>query len=873
MQRRNLILSFIFISLIAGSCAPTKNTATRRFYQNLVSRYNIYFNGKESIRQGMLQLSNNHKDDYTSILELYRYGSEDEAAGVAPFMERASEKGSKVVLKHSMNFQGVEYNNWVDDSYMMIGKARFFKADYIGAIEMFDFVSKRFSKSEIRYEALLWMAKANLYSGRFQRADVVLGMIEPAFNKNEVSKYVKRNFPIVRAQYLIKTDNLEEASVYLDKALKVKQPRKTKARVLFVSGQVSQRLGQDKKALQYYNACIKSNPPYIMAFHAKIFSAECYDASSGGAENILKQLNKLLKDSKNKDYYDVIYYSLANIELKNNNIPKAIEFLQLSAQSSISNDYQKGISYWKLAELHFDLKKYRESKSYYDSTLISLPRKHEEYNNIQQKSKIMSELIESLNTIQMEDSLQRLAAMSERERLAIIDKLISDIIKAEERQREVERQQQMAAFQQKDPNMQINMAPGSSWYFYNPSAVNFGKNEFRRIWGERRLEDLWRLQNKETSAFGDLTELDEDLDPEIADSIAKLNNPKERAYYLKNIPDTPEKIELSNKKIENAYYKAGTVYKDQLKDFLPASEMFESLLNRFDETEFQLQTYYSLYLIYTNLKLSDKANQYKNLILTKYPDSDFAKIIVDPDYYKKIAEQADEVKLEYKATWELYHEKKYPAVIVSADNALEKYKDPEYLPKFEYLKAASLYKTKGIDSMIVQLEHIIANYPNSEVKPLAEQLLAFVTKGDNEDDEKLEGEGDDDSTQKGPLYVPSSDSYHLFVLAVDVKTANLNAIKASFSDFNSLNFGSQNLTVSTLFLNDKRHMITVSRFNSQTDAENYYKIFVRNSAMQKSLENDFPIYFVISTDNYPVFYKDKDEQAYLDFFRRNYLLR
>ncbi len=871
MHRRILYFTAIAILLITNSCSTEKNTATRRFYHNMVSRYNIYFNGRESLKQGLLQLSNNHKDDYTNILELYKYGSEDDLPGIAPYMERASEKGSKVVLKHTMNFQGVEYNRWVDDSYLMIGKARFFKGDYIGATEMFDFVSKRFSKNIIKYDALLWMAKTYLYSGKFQKCDVVMGMIQPVYEKNEVSTYVKRNFPILRAQYMIKTNNLEEAAVYLEMALKEKQSRKVTSRLLFVAGQVNQRLGNDKKALIYYQKCIKTNPPYIMAFHAKIFSAECYDSESGGGENIMKELNKLLKDPKNKDFYDVIYYSLANIELKKNNIPKAIEMLQLSAQSSTNNDYQKGISYWKLAELHFDMKKYRESKLYYDSTLSSLPKKHEEYSNIQEKSKVMTDLIESLTTIELEDSLQRLAAMSERERLNIIDNIISELLKEEQKQKEQERLQQQAAFQQKDPNMQLNMAPGSSWYFYNPSAVNFGRNEFKKIWGNRKLEDLWRLQNKEVSLFSEGTDSTEILDPAAADSIAKLNNPKERAYYLKDIPDTPEKIEASNKKIEKAHYKAGMVYKDDLKDYIPAAEMFENLLKRFSKTEYELQAYYSLYLIYSNLKNNSKADYYKNLIVSKYPDSNFAKIILDPDYYKKIAEQSDEVKLAYKNTWELYQEKKYSAVITSSNKAIEKYQDPLYLPKFEYLKAISLVKTQGIDTMIVHLEQLIQNYPDSDVKPLAEQLLSFVKKTEN--GETDEPGNDNKETTIKPKYIPSSDSYHLFILIVDVKTANLNTIKSLLSDHNSLNFGSQNLSVSTLFLNDKRHMITVSRFNNQADAENYFKIFVKNTGFQKSIENDFPVYFVISTDNYPVFYKDKDEQAYLDFFRKYYLIK
>jgi tetratricopeptide (TPR) repeat protein len=871
MRRRILFIIIILLAAVfTESCAPTKNTATRRFYHNMVSRYNIYFNGKESVRQGQMQLSTNHKDDYTRILELLKYGSEQDANSITPLMDRASEKGSKVVLKHSMNFGGEEFNRWVDDSYLMIGKSRFFKHDYLGAIEMFDFVSKRFNKNQIRYDALLWLAKAYMYSERYSRCDPVFGMIEPSIESGETSKWVKRNFPIVRAQYYIKIGELEQAAEYLEKALQVKQNKKVKARVLFVAGQVNQRLGNNAKALNYYQACIKSNPPYVMAFHAKIFSAECYDADSGGGEHILKELHKMLKEAKNKEYYDVIYYSLANIELKKGNIPEAMDFLKLSVQTSVSNDYQKGISYWKLAELYFDQKDYHVSKLYFDSTITTLPKQHDDYKQIEEKSKILSSLIESINTIALQDSLQKLAQMGERELFAVIDKIIADLIKAEEEEKIRDRERQQAAMQQRDPNMQMTLAPGSAWYFYNPTAINHGRNEFLRIWGERKLEDLWRLQNKEISIFDDFDEIAEDLDPISADSLAKLNNPKERAYYLKNIPDTPEKIAESNSKIEKAYYNAGSIYKDKLKDLPPGSEMFETLLQRFPETDYELQTYYNLYLIFGSLNETSKQNDYKNLILNKFPDSDFAKIITDPEYFQKIALQSDEVKQEYSKTWNLYQNQQYAQVIISADNAIAKYNDPLHLPKFEYLKAVSLAKTQGIEQMVVQLEHLIANYPNSDVKPMAEQLLGYVT-GSNDEADVTDDTADLEET--GPLYKPASDSYHLFVLLLDVKTAKLNDVRIAISNHNAAYYSTTELTLSTLFLNDQRHMITLSRFNDQADAERYFKIFMSNPDMLKAIEKDYPIYFVISTENYPAFYKDKDEQAYLDFFRKHYLIR
>jgi len=870
MIKRCVYSLFVFGLIFFLSCAPTKNTLMRRSYHNMVSRYNVYHNGREALRQGQLQLQQNHKDDYTRILDLMQHGDENDVSSVIPMMDRASEKGSKLILKHSMNFGGTEYNRWVDDAYMLIGKSRFFKREYIGAIEMFDFVSKRFPKNPIRYEALLWMAKTYMYAGKLSKCEPLFGMVESHVSKGETTKWVEKNFYVIKTQYLILSGNIEETTANLDKALKVRQSRTKKIRLTFVAGQVNQKLGQNEKALKYYQACINMNPPYDIAFHAKIFSAECYDAGMGGGNRIIDELFKMLKDSKNKDYFDEIYYALANIELKKENTEKGIEYLKMSVKSSMNNDLQKGLSYYKLATLHFDIKKYKESKMFYDSTLTFLPKKYENYIAIQEKAKILTGLIDNLYTIELEDSLQRLANMSEKERFTVIDKIIADLIKQEEVEKQKERERQQAAMQQRDPNLQVAQAPGSLWYFYNPSAVNYGKNEFMRMWGERKLEDNWRLTDKEVSVFSEFDDPGEFDDPEMDDSLAITKNPKDRAYYLKNIPDTPEKIEKSSKKIKIAYYKAGSIYKDELKDFIPATEMFETLLDRFPKSEYELQVYYNLYILYKNLNNSSGENKYKNLILDKYPDSDFANIINDPDYFKKIAEQSTEVKNYYKETWLLYQDGQYQSVIAFADIAIEKYNDPLLVPKFEYLRAISLAKTEGIDSMIVQLEHIVKNYPDNEIKPLAENLLNYYSEsGSNGISGATQKEGDIESS--GPVYKPAPESFHLFLLIIDVKTADMTTIKSLLSDHNTQYFSTKNLTLSSLFLNDNRHVVTVSRFNNQDDAENYYKIFSSNSDLLEEIGKSRPVYFVISTDNYPAFYRSKDEEVYLDFFRRYYL--
>ncbi len=868
-MHKNRIFYFLFVLIIIGSCAPTKNTGSRRFYHKLVSRYNTYFNGNEAFKQGVNQLAQNHKDDYTQVLNVFPYGSETDAMSIFATMDRANEKASKVILKHSMSFNNVEHNPWVIKSYMLIGKSRFFKRDYLAATETFDFITKKYASDPIKHDANLWLAKTHLYAGRIHKSESLFGILEYQIQAGNTSKNVSQMYPRVRAQYHINLGEFDDAIKYVEMALEQKQKHKDKIRLNFIAAQLYQRIENNSKAIEYYQKALKLNPPYDIAFRAKLFMAECYDSRSGKNDFIVKELQKMLKDIKNKDYLDEIYYALSQIELNKKDTVKAVEFLNLSTLSSTDNLIQKGLSFLKLGEIHFMQKKYRPAKLYYDSTIVFLPKTYSNYVNIEEKSKVLNELTINLEIIELQDSLQKISALSEKELLAKIDDLIREVIRQEELEKQQKKDEELAVMGQSfGPGMMGKpVSGGAEWYFYNQSSVNFGKSEFKQKWGTRKLDDLWRIHNKQMIVFDEFS--NEIIEEDDADeSVADKNDPKKREYYLKNILDTPEKIEKSNQKIEQAYYNAGSVYKDKLKDFQPAGEMFVNLLQRFPETELKLKTYYNLYLIYQLLKQTSLTEKYKDLIIKEYPESEFAKIIADPNYYKTIALQADEVKEFYKTTYLLYQDKQYNKVIDNAIEAKRKYSDLNLIPKFEYLKALSLAKTSPLDSMKNQLQYIVTNYPNSEIKPQAELLLShysddIIANPNVNENEKV------DKTKELYNYNPSS--FHLFLLIVDVKTSNINTVRNDLSEHNQKFFKGKNLTISSLFLTDMRQLISVSRFNNKEEAEKYLKVFRNNKDINATLSNNNPITFVISTDNYPVLYKDKNETKYLEFFSKYYM--
>ncbi len=143
----------------------------------------------------------------------------------------------------------------------------------------------------------------------------------------------------------------------------------------------------------------------------------------------------------------------------------------------------------------------------------------------------------------------------------------------------------------------------------------------------------------------------------------------------------------------------------------------------------ELLSYYYLYKINLELGQADQAEYYKNLIITQYPESDYAKVLADPEYYSKINAEKNKVNVLYEETYKDYKAGQYFQVIAKSDLAFSLYGDTmELAPKFAYLKAISIGKIDVIDSLVSQLKMIITKYPHSEVKTLSQNILASIVK-------------------------------------------------------------------------------------------------------------------------------------------------
>lgn len=864
----NIWLVIVLIAICCGSCSTKKNTFTRRLYHNMTAKYNGYFNGNEALKDGVAALEKAHIDDYSKILKIYRLGTADNATAQNTNFDKAYTKASTVIQKHSIFIKNKEYVRWIPEAYLLVGRSYFYKQEYKLASEAFDYIIKQYSNWPIRYNAMLWLVRCYNEQKKFEKAESTLALVQSKIEKKLVPKSVIKEYPIIYADYHIKQENYDQAIEHLVSAIDLNKKKSLNVRLCFILAQIYQKTGNISGATNLYDRVIRMNPVYEMAFNAKINKAICFDATMGDSKDLKKLLNKMAKETKNEDYLDQIYYALAEICMKEQDTTCAIDNYKLSAEKSVSNNNQKATSYLKLANLYFSKPDYELAEAYYDSTMVVLPEDYPDYKKIESLTTILSDLVKNIRVVKLQDSLQKLSKMTSEERDKIINEIITNVIKEEQKKQEEEYQKQQNIY---NANVNTITTTTTAWYFYNTTAVNFGKTEFVKKWGSRKLEDLWRLSNKQAeNPFGDGTE---ESDTTGSDTSAIVtSNLKDKNYYLKDIPVTAEDLAKSDEKIAEALYNIGQIYQNDLLDYPKAIETYEDLTDRFPQMDdYLLQTYYQLYLIYDLASNATKKEYYKNLVCTKDPQSDFCNMLKDPNYKKISTETKNLAATLYEETYNSFLVLGWDSVLAKCSRAINLYaNDTSLIPKFYYLMAAAQGNTKDSTGMVTSLIYIIDNYTSSPVKPKAQILYDFCTgKTTVVNSSTTDTISMPVTTEK---YILDDDAIHYYALVVNLtdKTVKVSDIKNALSNYNTTNYSATKLTISNIFLDNTRQVITVINFEDKEKAILYYNAIKNNTTIFGKLKPADYTQFVISVDNYPSMYKKKDVENYYQFFLDNY---
>jgi tetratricopeptide (TPR) repeat protein len=579
----------------------------------------------------------------------------------------------------------------------------------------------------------------------------------------------------------------------------------------------------------------------------------------------------MLKDSKNVEYQDQIYFALGNIAMEEGEREQAIEYYQKSVSTSVQNRYQKGFSAYTLAEIYYDQPDYILSAAYYDSAVSFLNRDFPGYDGLSTLSASLTGLVQNIRTYELEDSVQVLAGLPEAERLTIIDGIIEDVRKKEEEERLAQQQaMQDMAFNQSmmyANNQGANNAgsQGGAWYFYNLNAKSFGQPEFRSKWGERTLEDNWRRKNKQSisqTAGGPVAEGDS---LNGGGETAILDN-KSREYYLVNIPLTDSAMEQSNLRLEAALYNMGEIYKQNLLDYQESVTSFEELISRYPDGDYAASSLYNLYDLNNTLQQPDRANYYKNQLLTRYPESHYSMLLNNPNYINELLEEEHRVVRRYETVYEKYKQEAYDEVITDAEAAIEEFQGEPLIPKFKFIKALSVGAVNGQEAMKVELDSLISQHPGTEESSEAQQIIDYMFVAFpviKEAEEAKEAEA---------IYTRyDPEQQHYFLLALD-KREDVNQVNFNLLNYNLDNFNQYALEIEKLNLKDEFNMLVVKVFNTADGAMRYLQEINNNSSviLEGIISSRYRM-MIISLDNFTILSEERESNPYYLFYQNHYL--
>lgn len=861
---------------LASGCSVEKNTGASRFYHGLTARYNIYFNGYESYKAGVDKVNRAHKDDFGEILPVFEYSNPASAQVATADMERAIQKASKLITLKSITarpekkdnqpmrdedfYNQKEYNRWVDDSYLLMAKARFYQRDYNQARATIAFNNDNSTDPAIRTEGSIWLARIHIETGNYNEALRVLGEIESPESMSSSS--LRSMYYSTYTDVLLRQKRYTEAIEPLSRAIDGTKAKHQKYRLTYLLAQLYGEDGQPEKAIELFADVIKMRPPYEVEFNARIGMATVYDASAGSSEKIRSELISMIKDDKNKDFLDQIYYALGKLSEKEGDIDGAIDYYKKAGRSTGTTGNGRGRAYLALAGYYFDIPDYLNSRNFYDSAVAFLDKQYPDYALISAKSDNLNELVTQLEIVRIQDSLRMVAAMTDQERTVLIAGIIQKV-----REEEMAMAQEgssdmfnLGQYYENERRFRDNIEAEGQWYFYNQAAMTFGRSEFRRRWGERELEDNWRRQNKRIVQGGDQT--DEEGQP-IADTTRSANDPKSPEYYLRDLPLNDSLMAISREKTVNALFSAGRVYSDRFLDIPRAGASWTDLANRFPEHEMVPQTYYQLYLLYRETEPS-RAETYRQTLLTRFPDSDFAQILTDPDYFRRLREAELKTGRLYEEAYNLYLAGNYEQAGIICENINSTTPDHELIPKVRLLYSLTLAGQGDERSYRENLSALVKDFPGTEEAKKAAELMGVIDK------EMPELRVEEDRQIAAEIYIHEPDEQHQFVLLIENPAFNVNQATFDVINYNIDNYTNRNFRAEGALIDNKFILLTVSRFSSRDDAMDYYRNFdalaiIRNSNSATTKT------FIITNRNLETLKSDKDPARYLLFFREKYL--
>jgi tetratricopeptide (TPR) repeat protein len=703
---------------ILYACSSQKDTATSRAMQNLTSRYNYIYNANLILNDYIAGLQETHSDNFSELLPVYINPPAFNPAAADPILATVNSKElDEIIQKAQTLIADKSYGNYIDDAYLLLGKAYFYKGNYFIAAEYFDYTARTYKKDKkTLVQALNWKTRSYMQLSNVKTAAAISDTLE---TKLDSVKHNRAEPFATLAQMSMDLKRNKEAIPYLQSAIKASNNQKNKIRWTYILAQLFEGQNDAESALKCYRKVQSSNAGFDLYFNANLSHIKLSAQAEGKSKSRTEQLRALLKDDKNADFLDQVYYNIANVYSDEHDYSNASDYYNRAIRISTANPYQKGLAYLKLADLNFNqLRNYVKAKAYYDSAVNTLPKAYPNYDLIARKNKNLQYLTDRYQLIAFQDSLQAFARIPEKERIQRVQRFQS-----------VVQTQPTATITQISSNPSQVRGNGT-FYFDNQNAMDIGLVDFRRKWGNRKQEDNWRQSVRTSEQANTQKTLTANIDgiPSDPDQVSKQsaeNNPEITAL-LAAIPVNSVMQQASDQKIIKAYYEIASFYQQELNDSPEAIRIYQILLNRYPDNNFLPAINYSLYLTYKD-RDPKKAEQYKNVVLSRFGNSVYAKTILDPSFSIKQSELDRVLESQYNRLFSTYQSKDFTSVIKTADQLAGSYPGNYLLPQFEYLKAIAIGRTQHVDSLIAAFTTIKTQFPGDQlIVPLVDSHLAYI---------------------------------------------------------------------------------------------------------------------------------------------------
>jgi tetratricopeptide (TPR) repeat protein len=921
----SVILLLTSSILLLSACSTKNNTAKSRFWQSFTARYNTYYNGSQAFTEGNIEKENGNKDNCTELIPLYPVANKQSRELGKGNYERAIEKAEKTIKLHSIKkrpewnkgrrktekdiewLNRREYNPFLWHAWLLLGKSQFQQGQFEEAAATFSYMSRLYqTQPAINGIARAWQAKSYTeLDWLYDAEDIITKQ-----RRDSIHYRAQKDWDYTLANYNIRAGHYEEALPYLRKVIKHEKRRKQKAREWFLMGQIQTLLNQKQEAYQSYKHVIRLNPPYELEFNARIAQTEVMPATDFKGK--ISKLRRMARSDNNKDYLDQVYYAIGNVYLTQRDTLHAIEAYEEGCKKATRSGIEKGVLLLKLGNVYWDKEKYADAQRCYGEAIGLLDKDRKDYKQLDERSKVLDELVPHTSAVELQDSLQRLALMSEERRNKIIDKVIADLIKKEkEEQRAKEEEEAEKTLQQQEArNGAMNNRPGRAnsqqptapsqqsgqWYFYNPQAVSQGKQTFQRQWGKRENKDHWQRVNQTVvNLLPESTESTDSIEtsemPEMADSQgatapsdsiagkegeepadSAANDPHKREYYLAQIPFTDEQKAESDNLIKDGLFHSGIIFKDKLDNLRLSEKALTRLTSQYADYEKNDEAWYHLFLLYSRLGRTTEANHCLAMLQSDFPSSDWTTLLSDPYFAEN---QRFGVHIEdsiYAATYEAFKANRHAEVKANAEISEKRFPLGQHRPKFLFIEGLSLLNDGQSKDCIERMKQVVEQYPQSEVSEMAGMIIRGVQEGKTLHGGKFDI--DDvwsrrtvdmaaDSTRNDTLTIERNANY-VFMLVYQPDSVNHNQLLYEMAKYNFSNFLVRNfdIDVEQDALGLVRMMI--SGFLNYDEARQYARQLYGNKAMADMLHPCRGV--IISEKNLPLLGSTYSYRDYEIFF-------